>query len=155
MMGVRAGTQIHESATATLWYDYLSGDDDPDDVEIGVFNTLFATNHAFYGLADFFLNIPVHTGGLGLKDAAVKFVIVLSPKTGLKVDLHNFQSAKEGNLSTQSLANEVDLTLTYQLSSALTVMGGYSYVQAKDGIKELERLSENAQWAYLMLSAAF
>jgi len=34
-------------------------------------------------------------------------------------------------------------------------MSGYSYVQAKDGIKELERLSENAQWVYLMLNAAF
>jgi hypothetical protein len=155
MVGVRAGAQLHESTTVTLWYDYLSGDDDPDDDEIGVFNTLFATNHAFYGLADYFLDIPVHTGGLGLKDAAVKFAFVLSPKTGLKVDLHNFHSAKEGDLSTQSLANEVDLTLTYQLSSVLTIMSGYSFVQAKDGIKELERLSENAQWVYLMLNAAF
>jgi hypothetical protein len=155
MVGLRAGAKIHESATATLWYDYLSGDDDPDDEKIGVFNTLFATNHAFYGLADYFLNIPVHTGGLGLKDAAVKFAFVLSPKTGLKVDFHNFRSAQEGELSTQSLANELDLTLTYQLSSALTVMSGYSYVQAKDGIKELGRLSENAQWVYLMLNAAF
>ncbi len=155
MVGLRAGAKIHESATATLWYDYLSGDDDPDDEKIGVFNTLFATNHAFYGLADYFLNIPVHTGGLGLKDAAVKFAFVLSPKTGLKVDFHNFRSAQEGELSTQSLANELDLTLTYRLSSALTVMSGYSYVQAKDGIKELGRLSENAQWVYLMLNAAF
>ncbi len=155
MVGASARAKIHESATATLWYDYLSGDDDPEDDEIGVFNTLFATNHAFYGLADYFLNIPVHTGGLGLKDAAVKFAFVLSPKAGLKVDLHNFQAAQEGDLSTQSLANEVDLTLTYQFSRALTVMSGYSYVQAKDGIKELGRLSDNAQWIYVMLNAAF
>ena len=155
MAGARAGFRVHESVTATLWYDYLSGDENPADDETGVFNTLFATNHAFYGLADYFLNIPVHTGGLGLKDAAVKFAFDLSPKAGLKLDLHNFQSAEEGDLSTQSLANEVDFTLTYKLSSSLTLMGGYSYVQAKDGIKELERLSENAQWAYLMLNAAF
>ncbi len=54
MVGARAGSQIHESVTATLWYDYLSGDDDPGDDEIGVFNTLFATNHGFYGFADYF-----------------------------------------------------------------------------------------------------
>jgi len=155
MFGARAGAKLHESATGTLWYDYLSGDDDLEDDEVGVFNTLFATNHAFYGLADYFLNIPVHTGGLGLKDAAVKFSFVLSPKTGLKVDLHNFQAAQKGFLSTQSLANEVDLTLTYQFSRALTVMSGYSYVQARDGMEELGRLSEDAQWIYVMLNAAF
>jgi len=155
MVGAKAGAQLHESVTAALWYDYLSGDDDPNDDEVGVFNTLFATNHAFYGLADYFLNIPVHTGGLGLKDAAVKFAFDLSTKTGLKVDFHNLRSAQEGGLSTQALANELDLTLTHRLSSALTAVGGYSYVQAKDGIKELGRLSENAHWVYLMLNAAF
>lgn len=155
MFGARAGTRIHEKADFTLWYDYLSGDDDPSDGETGVFNTLFATNHAFYGLADYFLNIPVHTGGLGLKDAALKSAFELSPRTGLKLDLHNFQTAQEGSLSTRSLANEADLTLTYRYSSALTVMGGYSFVQAKGGMKELGRLSENAQWTYLMLNAAF
>lgn len=155
MMGARAGTAVNENVTATLWYDYLSGDGDPNDDEIGVFNTLFATNHAFYGLADLFLNIPVHTGGLGLKDLAVKFGFVLSPKTGLKVDLHNFQTAQDGYLSTNSLANELDLTLTYRLSPGLTAMGGYSYVQAKDGIRELGRLNDNAQWAYFMLNATF
>ena len=155
MFGARAGAKVHESTTVTLWYDHLSGDDDLEDEEIGVFSTLFATNHAFYGFADYFLNIPVHTGGLGLRDAAVKLAFKLSPKTGLKVDLHNFQSAQKGYLSTHSLASEVDLTLTYRFSRALTVMSGYSYVQAKDGIKELDRLSENAQWVYVMLNAAF
>ena len=155
MVGLRAGGKLHEKVTATLWYDYLSGDDDPNDDEVGVFNTLFATNHAFYGFYDLFLDLPSHTGGLGLKDTAIKFAFTLSPETSLRVDLHNFQSAQEGTLSTQSLANELDLTLSHQLSSALALQGGYSYVQAKDGIKELERLSENAQWVYLMLNASF
>jgi len=34
-------------------------------------------------------------------------------------------------------------------------MSGYSFVQAKDGMKELGRLSEDAQWFYLMFNAAF
>ncbi len=155
MMGVRAGGNLHEKVTATLWYDYLSGDDDPSDDEVGVFNTLFATNHAFYGFYDLFLNIPAHTGGLGLKDAAIKFAFTLSPTTSLRADLHNFRSAQEGDLSTQSLANELDLTLNHRISGGLTMVTGYSYVQAKDGIKELGRLSENAQWLFLMLNAVF
>jgi hypothetical protein len=155
MVGARAGGRIHEKVTATVWYDYLSGDSDPSDDEIGVFNTLFATNHAFYGSADYFLDIPVHTGGLGLKDAAIKFAVTLSSDTRFNIDLHNFQTAEEGTLSTQSLANEIDITLTHRLSGPLTAVGGYSYVQAKDGMEELGRLSENAQWVFLMLNASF
>ncbi len=155
MVGARAEVEVHDGATVTLWYDYLSGDDDPSDDEVGVFSTLFATNHAFYGAADYFLNIPAHTGGLGLKDAAVKFTFDAGPKTGVRVDLHNIQTAKKGTLSTQSLANELDLTLTHRLSAGLTMVGGYSFVQANDGMEELGRLSENANWAFLMLNAVF
>jgi hypothetical protein len=155
MFGARAGGRLSESVQATLWYDYLSGDDDPSDEEIGVFNTLFATNHAFYGAYDLFLNIPVHTGGLGLQDAAVKLAFVLSPRTNLRADLHTFRTAQIGDLTTGSLANELDLTLSHQLSNGLTLVSGYSFVQAKDGIKELERLSENGQWIFLMLNAVF
>jgi hypothetical protein len=155
MGGVRAGGKLHESVTATFWYDYLSGDDDQTDDEIGVFNTLFATNHAFYGFYDLFLNIPAHTGGLGLKNAALKFAFALGPATSLRVDLHNFQSAERGDLSTQSLANELDLTLNHRLLEAVTLVSGYSFVEAKEGIKDLERLSDNAHWFYLMLNAAF
>ncbi|MBW2732009.1 MAG: alginate export family protein, partial [Deltaproteobacteria bacterium] len=62
--------------TAPVWgkprveafFDYLSGDDDPADDKSQSFDTLFATNHKFYGFMDAFLNIPAHTGGLGLMD---------------------------------------------------------------------------------------
>jgi hypothetical protein len=155
MVGLRVGGKLHESTTATAWLDYLSGDDDPDDEETGVFNTLFATNHAFYGLADYFLNIPVDTRGLGLQDAALKFSFSLSPTTTLRIDLHNFRAAEKGFLTTRTLANELDLTLSHSLTNVLTLMTGYSFVQARDGIKELERLSEDAQWLYLMLDAQF
>ena len=155
MVGARAGMTVLENATVTLWYDHLSGDEDPSDDQIGVFNTLFATNHAFYGLADYFLNVPAHTGGLGLNDAAVKLALTLFPWTDLNLDLHRFQTAQEGSLSTRALANELDLTLIHRLSQDLTLVSGYSYVQAKDGMKELGRLSEDAHWLYLMLNAVF
>jgi hypothetical protein len=155
MVGGRAGMAVHEKATLTLWYDHLSGDDDPNDDEVKVFNTLFATNHAFYGAADYFLNIPVHTGGLGLRDAAVKLAVNPTETTELKVDLHAFSTAAEGDLTTTSLARELDLSLTHRMAPGLTAVGGYSFVQARDGIKELGRLEENAHWAYLMLNAFF
>jgi hypothetical protein len=155
MLGGRAGMAIHERATLTLWYDHLSGDNDPNDDEVKVFNTLFATNHAFYGAADYFLNIPLHTGGLGLRDASVKLAVNPTESTELSVDFHALSTAAGGDLSTRSLARELDLSLTRRMGSGLTAVGGYSFVQARDGIKELGRLEKNAHWAYLMLNAVF
>lgn len=155
MLGIRAGTELPGGGSVTLWYDYLSGDEDPNDGEYGVFNTLFATNHAFYGFADYFLNIPVHTGGLGLRDMAVKFTFTPFSQTRFNVDLHNFRTTQVGSLSTQSLGNEIDLTLTRTLSPGLGLVAGCSYFQAKDGMIELGRLSENTHWMYLMLNAVF
>jgi len=155
MLGARAGVAVHEKATLTLWYDHLSGDDDPEAGEVGVFNTLFATNHAFYGYADYFLNIPEDTGGLGLRDLAVKLTLDPDPDTQLRVDLHAFSTAEEGELSTRRLANELDLTLTQRITPELSAMGGFSWVQALDGMEELDRLEENANWAYLMLNVVF
>jgi hypothetical protein len=155
MVGARAGGRLAHHATLTFWYDHLSGDDDPADGRVRVFNTLFATNHAFYGLADYFTDIPAHTGGLGLQDAAVKLALAPSPRTAFNVDLHHFRTARPGSLSTRHLANELDLTLTHRLAPAFTVTSGYSFVQAKDGIKELGRLTDNAHWAFVMLNASF
>jgi hypothetical protein len=57
MLGARLGTALAGGkASLMLWYDFLSGDDDTMDEEVKVFDTLFATNHKFYGQADYFLN---------------------------------------------------------------------------------------------------
>lgn len=72
MLGARLGFDVGTGGSLTLWYDLLSGDADPNDGDTKVFDTMFATNHKFYGFADMFLNISVHTGGQGLQDLAVK-----------------------------------------------------------------------------------
>jgi hypothetical protein len=155
MFGVSAGGDLSDAGTWTVLYDHLSGDDDPDDGEVGVFNTLFATNHIFYGLADYFTDIPAHTGGLGLRDLGAKSSFGLGAETRLGVDLHHFRTVQEGSLSTRSLGNEVDLTLTHRITRELGLTTGYSFFQARNGMEELGRLTEDAHWLYLMLNAVF
>jgi len=55
-----------------LFGDFSSGDDDTTDTTVKVFDTLYATNHKFYGESDFFLNLPLNTGGRGLRDTGAK-----------------------------------------------------------------------------------
>ncbi|MFQ5551684.1 MAG: alginate export family protein, partial [Gemmatimonadales bacterium] len=104
LVGARLGTSLAAGhASVTLWYDYLSGDDDPADATNRVFDTLFATNHKFYGFADYFLNIERDTGGRGLQDLALKGTYRPAPAVNLGLDLHTFRVARSAGLTTGHL----------------------------------------------------
>jgi hypothetical protein len=155
MAGARLGYKLTDKATLTLWGDLLSGDNDPTDGDIKVFNTLFATNHKFYGFADLFLNVPAHTNGQGLMELAIK--LSLKPKKGvsLGVDLHSFRLAEKRALTSSRLGEEVDVTLGYKYSKQASIVVGGSYVFQKDALGAIGRLGEDMKWAYVMTNVAF
>jgi hypothetical protein len=156
MVGGRLGTTFAEDrAGLTLWYDYLSGDSDPGDGESGVFSTLYATNHKFYGFADLFLDIPAHTAGAGLQDMAAKVSWTVAEGVRLGADFHHFRAAQQGDLSTAHFANELDLTVSHRYSEHLGVTAGLSLVLQDDALAEIGRLSEDMQWLYIMFDAHF
>jgi hypothetical protein len=155
MVGGRLGTTVADGKlSATLWYDYLSGDD-PTTPEVEVFNTLYATNHKFYGFADLFLNIPAHTAGAGLQDLALKLAYRGSDRVTAGLDAHSFHAAKQGTLTETNFGEEVDLTVTHRTSDALTTTFGLSRVWQGAALGEIGRLSKNMNWFYLMVNAAF
>ena len=154
MVGARIGMNLGKG-TVTLWYDYLSGDDDLSDNTIKVFNTLFATNHKFYGYADLFLVIPVETGGRGLQDVAIKGTYKPSKSTLLKLNLHSFRAAKQGSLSTNRFGEEIDLVGSWRYNEHLAFTGGAAYVIHGDALAELGRLDQDMTWLYLMVDASF
>jgi len=155
MLGARVGkTFSDDSFTATLWYDYLSGDD-PTTPEVEVFNTFFGTNHKFYGLADIFLNIPAHTGGAGLQDLAVKLQWRAWTDGSVGFDAHSFRAAKQGSFLSTNFGEEVDITVRHRLSQHLSSALGFSYVFQGELLSEVGRLDEDLKWFYLMLNATF
>jgi hypothetical protein len=146
---------LGERASVTLWYDYLSGDSDPGDGEVGAFSTLFGARHRFYGRADYFLNIPEDTGGLGLRDAAVKVSFAPTPLLIINLDLHDFTTAQEGTISCRRLARETDLWIRYRFREALVLEGGYSLTWAGRAMERLGRLEGVGNMGYLMTSLRF
>lgn len=155
MMGGRLGTTFADGdATATLWYDRLSGDD-PGTSEVEVFHTLFATNHKFYGFADLFLNIPVHTAGAGLADAAVKLAWSPSASLRLAADLHRFSAVEAGAISDMHFADEIDLTVSHRYTPNLVMTAGMSRVLQGERLGAIGRLGEDMTWFYVMLDAIF
>jgi hypothetical protein len=156
MFGVRLGHALPQPlGSVSLWYDHLSGDADPDDGTVRVFDTLFATNHKFYGFADLFLNIPRDTGGRGLRDLALKWSLDGPAGTSIGADFHAFRAAAGSGLATARLAEELDLTLAFDANSVLRLTVGMSYVWGRRGLAEIGRDAGHYTFTYLMVSAVF
>ncbi|MCP5052480.1 MAG: alginate export family protein [bacterium] len=133
--------------------DWLSGDDDGGDGEFNVFDTLYATNHKYYGYMDYFLNIPAHTFGLGLMDIHAGLSIKPSPKTSLALKYHNFQAVKDAVLNSgatsKNFGSEFDFTFKLKYNKALSFVAGASIFTPGDVFKE-RRGQDTSSWFYLM-----
>ena len=155
MFGARLGKSFSEGkVSATAWYDHLSGDDAASS-DNNSFHTLFGTNHKFYGFADLFLNLPVHTGNHGLQDMALKMAFRPTSDINFGADFHSFSAAEQGALTETHFANELDLTLTHRYTSNLSATVGFAYVVQDDAMATIGRLDEDMTWFYVMLNSIF
>jgi len=128
MAAVRAGyvIPVFMKPGITAFFDFLSGDDGSDATTRKTFDTLYATNHKFYGFMDFFLNLPVHTDGYGLMDIGGR--VQFSPLDGMLVfvDFHHFEQAVEDPQQlTRTLGNEVDVLVKYKVNKYLSAEAVY------------------------------
>ncbi|MAT57260.1 MAG: hypothetical protein CMF23_04755 [Ignavibacteriae bacterium] len=133
--------------------DYLSGDNDPTDNKVKVFNTLFATNHKYYGYMDYFINIPADTYGLGLMDIHASVGLTPFENFGIDVKGHLFNSAEDFVLingsTTKSFGTEIDITLKYKYNKAVGFEAGLGFFSPGDIFKET-RGPDSSTWFYLM-----
>jgi len=75
-----------------LHSDLVSGDGSPDDGTVRSFDTLFATNHRFYGNMDFFTNLPRDTNRRGLMDLGATLGFKPHPNVTATLVGHVFQA---------------------------------------------------------------
>jgi hypothetical protein len=156
MLAGLAGLSVLDGrGTVTLWYDYLSGNQDSGDDKVQVFTTLYSARNRYYGRADYFTDIPAHTGGLGLQDAALKLSYRPSEALSLNLDLHSFRTAQPGDLSSRRLAEEADGWVRYRFRQYLTLQGGFSLTWGGPAMEELGRLKGRGEYAYFMTSLRF
>lgn len=139
----------------TLWYDHLSGDDDPGDEVLGAFSTLFGARNRFYGRADYFRDVPTDTDGMGLRDAALKLAYSPASALSLNLDLHAFRTTAEGDVSSRRLGEEADAGVRYEFREYLTLRTGYSLTRAGPAMEELELLDGRGDFGYFMVSLRF
>ena len=146
------------ATTFTVGADWLSGDADPADGRYGAFNTLYATNHKWYGTMDLFLDPAAVTGDRGLVDAIASAAVTLSPRATLRADAHHFRLAAEHpTASGRAIGEELDLTLPLRLSPASAVELGYSLFRPGVAGAALGLGGEGRvrHWGYAQLRASF
>lgn len=145
----------------TTGVDYLSGGkkDDADPMR-HTFNTLYATNHKFYGYMDYFLNIPKETNGGGLKDIYLNVGYNSMEEVRINVTYHHFSLANKildpANSSqtlNKSLASELDISAAYVFTNDISLQLGYSTLFGSDSLERIQQRSSEGlqQWGWVML----
>lgn len=133
--------------TIRVGYDVLSGQTD----DTTAFDTLHGTNHAFYGFMDAFLNLPAHTGGLGLQDLYVRATATLGTvRTYLAIHHLRTGPGNEGTFGT-----EVDLVATVPVAPGVTWETGAAVLLADDAFATVRPTAPTYPlWGYSMLNVA-
>lgn len=127
--------------------DYVSGDDSTSSA-IESFNTLYATNHKYYGFMDYFLNLPVNTFQQGLFDTHLKLSLKAIKGIHTKLAWHSFKTADRS----ADFGQEIDITLKYKFNTAVLFQGGYSVFINSDLIDTNDQMGT---WGYLMTVVNF
>ncbi|MDP1843854.1 MAG: alginate export family protein [Sediminibacterium sp.] len=141
--------------------DYLSGNkDNTINTESKTFNTLYATNHKFYGYMDYFINIPTDTKLRGLLNPYIKFSYALSKSAIFYFDLQKFMLANENNTAlikiAKNLGTEVDAILELKPSALINLQFGYSMMLATQNMEYIKGGKSNHYngWAFVMLKVS-
>ena len=154
-------------------YDYASGDDDASDGEHNTFDNLYPTNHwqGNYGFIDLISWQNLH-------DFRTNIKVSPTSKLTVQVDYHYYLLAEEGdgwylanatlatprpldasgdsayNTTDDELAQEVDLTVSYQLYKNVGILAGYSWFGAGDWIENnIDDI--DTSWGYLQTTVTF
>lgn len=140
----------------SLGTDYLSGNKSGHAQVFKAFNTLYATNHKFYGYMDYYINIPSDSRNGGLTDLFGGVSFAATEQIRVETTFHQFWSGKARPSSpTSNLGQEVDVQIIYNIRPYLSFQAGGSIYHTTKGtayIKGIHNPEPVAGWGWLMLN---
>jgi hypothetical protein len=170
LLAAKLGYEVAHPYKPALWagVDVLSGDEDPADDEVGVFENPFTSGHGIHGDMDFFIDIPSATQGAGLIDFFIKASIAPAPWLTASLKYHNLQAAEDlvvttasGEEKLSSFGNEIDLTAKVRCTDNVHVQSGFSFFAPGDIFdtaatgNTLFRGEDSAYWGYLQTTVSY
>lgn len=159
MVNAKLGYKI-KSFSMAAGLDFLSGNNTKNR-RFQAFNTLYATNHKFYGFMDYYLNVPSDSRGGGLQDYFINFNYQISEKTMVKLYYHQFLTANKVYDSrarelSKNLGGEFDLAFVYDVKSYLSLQAGASVYMPTSSTEIIKGGDKDkvSGWAWLMLNVS-
>jgi hypothetical protein len=142
--------------------DYTTGSDGSDPKnKFKRFDPLYGTPHKFWGFMDYFY-VADGFGANGLVDYYLKARFKAKDNLMLALDAHEFVlptavTGSDNTLLEKSLGTELDLMITYNMTKAITIEGGYSKMFSTETmvspkVKNVPTAEKNSTWAYVMIS---
>ncbi|HEV3224487.1 MAG TPA: alginate export family protein [Puia sp.] len=125
------------------------------------FDPLYGTPHKFWGFMDYYYAASPFGKG-GLTDYYVKFKRILSDKSLLTIDFHQFSSAAKVLVSSipvnnKSFGQELDFVYSYNLTKEISFEAGYGHywstaLLTSANVKNVPNTNSNSNWAYIMIN---
>ena len=136
-------------------FEMISGDSDPNDNTVKSFDTLFATNHKFYGEMDFFLNLPVHSGARGLMDIGPTVGWSPHKTVSVKLSHHYFRAAATRDDDLKEFGHEIDAKAVFKPYKGLAFDFNYSAFVPGDVFKSTTGSDDAEHFIYTTANAKF
>lgn len=159
------------SFTPGLGIVYISGQDgvstDQDYQKTDhLFDLLYGARHKFYGLMDYFNNLPKSTKNGGLVDLFATLAFNYGKDNSLKLDIHRFwlqskveDPANKGTALDKALGTEFDFTFKQNILQAFKLEGGYSLMLPESSLEIIQGLQKNksgrSDWLWCMLTFTY
>jgi len=137
-----------------LFGEIVTGDDDPGDGDVTSFDTLFATNHKFYGEMDFFLNLPANTGQRGLMDLGAAIGAVPAKDVTVQLTGHLFLANNDQG-GDGTYGTELDLKGTWKPFDHLSLDLLYAVFLPGDGLTGGAAGTSAEHFVYMTANASF
>lgn len=141
-------------ASLQVGADVLSGDATPHNGTYSAFSTMYASNHAFYGLMDVIGDPASTTRERGLVDMLALGNVVLNPTVSMRAELHRFRFSSGVG---RDLGWEGDLILPIRLLPTASLDVGASLFRAGDHAAQVGLGAPGAtrDWAFLQFRVTF
>ncbi len=140
-------------------FTQISGNN-PESESDNLFDIFYGTRHRYFGLMDYFSNIPKSTQNGGLRDLFFSVNFEPVPKLKFNADYHLFSLDKKVFIQKSELSgvlgNELDMYFSKDFVSDVNLSGGFSFMFPGENLETLQGIEQDgskfSNWAWLMLT---